>query len=50
MREEAYGDQSINWFRKIPRENWTLAWDGGRRWGHMTTNLAKSINSVFKKT
>nr|KYP73970.1 hypothetical protein KK1_006635 [Cajanus cajan] len=28
---------------------WTLAWDNGRRWGYMTTNLAESINSVLKK-
>nr|KYP65893.1 hypothetical protein KK1_012169 [Cajanus cajan] len=31
-------------------EKWTLAWDNERRWGHMTTNLAESINSILKKT
>jgi len=33
-----------------PREQWCLAYDQGRRWGHVTTNLAEAINSVLKKT
>ncbi|KAH1198157.1 hypothetical protein GmHk_18G051778 [Glycine max] len=28
------------WLFQIPREQWTLAWDEGKRWAHMTTNLA----------
>nr|KYP54034.1 hypothetical protein KK1_000200 [Cajanus cajan] len=40
----------IEWLNTIPKEQWTLAWDGGRRWGHMTTNLAEAINSILKKT
>ena len=31
LREEVDGLQAINWFSEIPHENWTLAWDGGRR-------------------
>nr|KYP31902.1 hypothetical protein KK1_047552 [Cajanus cajan] len=42
--------EAAQWLDNIPREKWTLAWDNGRRWGHMTTNLAESINSVLKKT
>ena len=31
------------------KNKWTKAYDeDGRRWGHMTTNLAESINSVLK--
>ena len=37
------------WLDQIPREQWTLAWDDGKWWGHMTTNLAESLNSVLKK-
>jgi len=29
LREESDVDRGINWFRKISREKWTLAWDGG---------------------
>nr|KYP72578.1 hypothetical protein KK1_005174 [Cajanus cajan] len=35
--------------RQHSKGKWTLAWDNGRRWGYMTTNLAESINSVLKK-
>nr|KYP48319.1 hypothetical protein KK1_030011 [Cajanus cajan] len=42
--------EAAQWLDNIPREKRTLAWDNGRRWGHMTTNLAESINSVLKKT
>ena len=37
------------WIDQIPREKWTLAWDDGKWWRHMTTNLAESLNSVLKK-
>jgi len=37
------------WLDQIPREQWTLAWDDGKWWEHMTTNLAKSLNLVLKK-
>ncbi|KAL4310934.1 hypothetical protein GQ457_01G022010 [Hibiscus cannabinus] len=30
---------------KIPREKWLRSFDGGHRYGHMTTNLAEAINS-----
>ena len=46
--EEVDVDRVINWLSEIPREKWTLASDGGRRWGQMTTNLVGSIN--FKKS
>ncbi|RYQ90194.1 hypothetical protein Ahy_B09g096435 isoform B [Arachis hypogaea] len=31
-----------------PRKQYALAFDGGYRWGHMTTNLVECINSVLK--
>ncbi|XP_072066663.1 uncharacterized protein [Arachis hypogaea] len=43
-RDEAY----TNWLNQIPREQYALAFDGGYRWGHMTTNLVEWINSVLK--
>jgi len=42
--------EATQWLDDIPREKWTLAWDNGQQWGHMTTNLVESINSVLKKT
>ncbi|XP_057734692.1 uncharacterized protein LOC130950174 [Arachis stenosperma] len=43
-RGEAYTD----WLNRIPCEQYALAFDGGYRWGHMTTNLVECINSVLK--
>nr|XP_025662100.1 uncharacterized protein LOC112757757 [Arachis hypogaea] len=43
-RGEAYS----NWLDRIPREQYALAFDGGYRWSHMTTNLVECINSVLK--
>ncbi|XP_025685012.1 uncharacterized protein [Arachis hypogaea] len=42
------GEAYTNWLSCIPREQYALAFDGGYRWGHMTTNLVESINSVLK--
>ncbi|XP_029128465.1 uncharacterized protein LOC114916283 [Cajanus cajan] len=50
LRSEPETEGVIEWLNTIPKEQWTLAWDGGRRWGHMTTNLAEAINSILKKT
>lgn len=37
------------WIDGISREKWSLACDiDGGRFGHMTTNLAESVNKVFK--
>ncbi|CAK8574982.1 unnamed protein product [Lathyrus sativus] len=41
---------ALRWIDNIPAEKWTRAFDGGRRWGHMTTNLVESMNVVFKGT
>ncbi|XP_025616572.1 uncharacterized protein [Arachis hypogaea] len=43
-RDEAY----TQWCDEIGVERWVLAFDGGHRWGHMTTNLVECINSVLK--
>ncbi|XP_072074398.1 uncharacterized protein [Arachis hypogaea] len=42
------GEAYTNWLNRIPREQYALAFDGEYRWGHMTTNLVKCINSVLK--
>ncbi|PNX70910.1 receptor-like protein kinase HSL1, partial [Trifolium pratense] len=36
------------WVDNIPVVKWTQAFDEGCRWGHMTSNLVESMNSVFK--
>ncbi|RYR03914.1 hypothetical protein Ahy_B06g083323 [Arachis hypogaea] len=42
------GEGYTDWLNRIPREQYALAFDGGYRWGHMTTNLVECINSVLK--
>jgi len=41
-------EEVVNWLDKIPKENLTQAYDKGVCWGHMTCNLAESMNNVFK--
>ncbi|KAF1899392.1 hypothetical protein Lal_00019520 [Lupinus albus] len=36
------------WLDNIPKEKWTQSYDEGRRYGHMTTNLAECVNGVLK--
>ena len=40
--------QAFSWIDRIPLEKWTQAYDGGKRYGHMTTNLAECINFLLK--
>ncbi|XP_072079935.1 uncharacterized protein [Arachis hypogaea] len=42
------GEAYTQWCDDIGVERWVLAFDGGHRWGHMTTNLVECINSVLK--
>ncbi|XP_020216322.1 uncharacterized protein LOC109800057 [Cajanus cajan] len=49
LRGEPKIEGVIEWLNTIPKEQWTLAWDDGRRLGHMTTNLDEAINSILKK-
>ncbi|CAK8576844.1 unnamed protein product [Lathyrus sativus] len=42
--------ETLSWVDSIPVEKWTKAFDGGCRWGHMTTNLVESLNDIFKGT
>jgi hypothetical protein len=37
------------WLDKIGPEKWAQIYDGGLRYGHMTTNLVECINSVLKR-
>ncbi|GAU45778.1 hypothetical protein TSUD_24420 [Trifolium subterraneum] len=39
----------LNWVSKIDKAKRTQVFDGGRRWGHMTRNLAESMNSVYNE-
>ena len=43
------GQIYTDWLDQIPREKWVQAFDGGHRWGHMTTNLVECMNSVLKE-
>ena len=36
------------YLREMPVEKWTLAYDGGHRYGAMTTNLSESFNGILK--
>ncbi|CAH9097342.1 unnamed protein product [Cuscuta epithymum] len=40
--------EARKWLDKIPVAQWSLAHDGGRRYGIMTTNLSEVFNSVLK--
>jgi len=42
--------QVFAWIKQIPFEKWTQAYDGGKRYGHKTTNLVECMNSVLKGT
>ncbi|RYR11147.1 hypothetical protein Ahy_B05g079633 [Arachis hypogaea] len=42
------GEAYTQWCDEIGVERWVLAFDGGHRWGHMTTYLVECINSVLK--
>ncbi|KAL4294130.1 hypothetical protein AHAS_Ahas18G0197300 [Arachis hypogaea] len=44
-RLQERGEAYVHWCDNIDRPQWVLAFDKGHRWGHMTTNLVKCINS-----
>ena len=41
-------EDMARWINAIPREKWSLAYDGGHRFGHMITNLSECMNGVLK--
>ena len=41
-------DKNVGWFAKIDTKKWTQAYDGGFRYGLMTTNIVECINGVMK--
>ena len=45
---ELRNPESKKWIDKIPKEKWTLSYDGGHRHGVMTTNYAESVNAMSK--
>ncbi|RVX03620.1 Serine/threonine-protein phosphatase 7 long form-like [Vitis vinifera] len=40
--------EARNWLEQIPLEKWALSYDGGRRYGIMTTNMSEIFNCVLK--
>lgn len=40
---------AYNYLKAIDFQKWTLAYDGGYRYGCMTTNLCETLNSVLNK-
>ncbi|RYQ84853.1 hypothetical protein Ahy_B10g104349 [Arachis hypogaea] len=48
QRLKERGEAYTQWCDDIGVERWVLVFDGGHRWGHMTTNLVECINSVLK--
>jgi len=45
----SHSPEVASWIDRIPLQKWTQAYDGGSRFGHMTTNLAECMNSVLKR-
>ena len=43
------GDKCVGWFAKMDTKKWTQAYDGGFRYGLMTTNIVECINGVLKR-
>ncbi|XP_072078106.1 uncharacterized protein [Arachis hypogaea] len=39
-----------DWANRLEYDKWTQHQDGGRRFGHMTTNISECVNSVLKGT
>ena len=49
MKEiETLKPEALTWLQEMAPEKWTLAHDGGCRWGILTTNLAEGFNSVLR--
>ncbi|XP_025628497.1 uncharacterized protein [Arachis hypogaea] len=44
QRSRERGEAYTNWLDRIPHEQYALAFGGGYRWGHMTTNLVECIS------
>ncbi|XP_073225784.1 uncharacterized protein [Cicer arietinum] len=45
-----WSQDAVKWLDDIPKEQWLQAYDEGRRWEHMTTNLSECMNNVLKGT
>ena len=45
---EKMNSEVFQWLNEILLEKWTLAYDGGQRFGMMTTNLFECFNGVLK--
>ncbi|KAL5180887.1 hypothetical protein HKD37_01G001937 [Glycine soja] len=41
---------AAKWLDQLPKQKLVQCFDEGKRWGHMTTNLSESVNSMFKNT
>ena len=45
---QAIDQEAITWVYKMNPEEWALSYDGGHRWGVLTSNDAECFNSVLK--
>lgn len=51
LEEDGIGQlnpQARQWLERHPLDRWTLAHDGGRRYGLLTTSMSEIFNSVLK--
>ncbi|PPD99756.1 hypothetical protein GOBAR_DD03228 [Gossypium barbadense] len=46
----SYDDRIRPWLAQMEVEQWAQCFDGGRCYGHTTTNLAEATNSILKRT
>ena len=45
-----HGEVYTSWLDESPQEKWVQAFDGGHKYGHMTTTLVECVNYVLKGT
>ena len=41
---------AAEWLNQLPKKYWVQYFDEAKHWGHMTTNLSESVNTMFKST
>ncbi|KAK4480405.1 hypothetical protein RD792_013477 [Penstemon davidsonii] len=45
---ELLSKDALTWLRRLDKKKWTIAHDGGYRYGIMTTNISEVFNGVMK--
>ena len=41
---------ATEWLDQLSKQKWVQCFNEGKGWGHMTTNLSESVNSMLKNT